>query len=479
MPAETTVEDLVEEVRAQRPELPPEEPAPSLPAVATVQQSRQQSQADGGAFFDAPSEAEMQGMISPALLAHMTRVARVMAEASLIPESLWAEKDAAGNKKALPFRTILANCFLIVNQARLWKIDPFALAQATSVVHGRLMFEGKVITAVLESTRGITLRFTWIEGAGDKLGIMVEERNPPEGEDARALPVPGTVGDWKTKKKGGATSDAWTGRDAYNQLAYRGAREWARIHEPGVVMGVLFKGDDEVMSNRLEADQAAAAAPPPMSSGFRPPPSAARRKARKPRFDLNQDEELRAAAADAEAKASQDGPGRPEGAAVPETPAEENSPPAANDAQSTGAFDRFLNSHLPAAQSWEDIRVALQALQGSPAWVGKDPLNARISPEGHQAFAGAWKRMRTLLRESKGRLAVSIVDDMSAFRCCIEAAEDVQQLQLTWDGVRAGEVYAHLKKGQKEHLQFQVADRCRIIEFEAEERAAAEERDNG
>jgi hypothetical protein len=50
---------------------------------------------------------------------------------------------------------IMANCFLVVNQAVRWNMDPFAVAQCVSVVHGKLCYEGKLIAAIIEAKLGI------------------------------------------------------------------------------------------------------------------------------------------------------------------------------------------------------------------------------------------------------------------------------------------------------------------------------------
>ena len=70
----------------------------------------------------------------------MGRIANVMAISSLIPESLAGFYEGTGNNrvfKPFPIETVKANCFLIVNQSVRWGLDPFAVAQATSIVRGK------------------------------------------------------------------------------------------------------------------------------------------------------------------------------------------------------------------------------------------------------------------------------------------------------------------------------------------------------
>jgi hypothetical protein len=164
---------------------------------------------------------------------HMLRIAKVMAQGSLVPETLRTNKQGL-----LPLEEVVANCFLVVNAASNWDMDPFMVAQACSVVHGRLMFEGKLVAAVLQQVAGIRLRYEYFgnEFTEDR-GVRAIGRFPNESEDRM---VSGTVKGWRTN----GTNNPWSKPSDFDrQLAYRSAREWARIHEPGAILGVY--GDDE------------------------------------------------------------------------------------------------------------------------------------------------------------------------------------------------------------------------------------------
>ncbi|MEJ0096196.1 MAG: hypothetical protein WDN46_23110 [Methylocella sp.] len=166
---------------------------------------------------------------------HMQRIAMVMAESNLIPDSLCKITEGEGNNKKtslLPLRTVVSNCFLVVNQAVRWGFDPFAVAQCVSVVKGKLCYEGKLIAAVIESKLKIRLKFDWDDAAGDNLGITVSGQFPDEDEPRT---VQGTVGQWKTDHSGSPWRKA---SQARIQLAYRGTREWGRLHAPSIMLGV-------------------------------------------------------------------------------------------------------------------------------------------------------------------------------------------------------------------------------------------------
>ena len=184
---------------------------------------------------------------------HMVRIAKVMGECSLIPDSLAKDKDGAW----LPAKTVMANCVLVVNQAVRWNMDPFAVAQCASVVHGRLMWEGKLVQAVIE-TKLPAIRFkTTYQGTGMDRAIQVSARI-----DGEVRNVEGTVKDWCTRKKNGEIADAWL-RQPDTMLHYRGMRQWARQWAPALMLGVYTDDEmDELQDNR-RAEAARVVSRPP------------------------------------------------------------------------------------------------------------------------------------------------------------------------------------------------------------------------
>ena len=179
----------------------------------------------------------------------MQRIASIMARSSLTPEHLRtvAAQDDEGNPiyengkrvvEHLPYEAIFANCFRIVNQAIRWGLDPFPVAECTSVVRGRLCYEGKLVAGVLDAKLGIELSYEWNDAKGEAYGIVVSGRTQKRGE---LKSIKGTVGEWQTRRKGSPWAHA---SNHTRMLAYRGAREWARIHKPALMLGVYT--DDEM-----------------------------------------------------------------------------------------------------------------------------------------------------------------------------------------------------------------------------------------
>lgn len=196
------------------------------------------------------------GMMDTARFEHLGRVAQVIARAGLLPMSLShvevGRKDGKPIMEPLQMEVQVARAYLIVGQAELWNADPIAIAQCTSLVHGKLCYEGKLIHALIEAKAGIALRYEFGRydvkkrdivpvPEGDELnvddrvfGVRVSNRDDPEQF------IAGSVEMWHTGDKG-----PW--QKALNwprQLRYRGAREWARAYKPHLILGILT--DDEV-----------------------------------------------------------------------------------------------------------------------------------------------------------------------------------------------------------------------------------------
>lgn len=190
-------------------------------------------------------------VFNPNLFESLTRIAKMLARSSLIPDTLRTEKG-----EDLPIEKVEANCFLVTEQAYRWGLSPFAVIGCASVVYGRLMWEGKLVHAVVEAKLGVRLNYEYNGKTGDALGVTVY--GTLSGED-QPRTVEGTVGQWKTTSKG----SPWTSpADHPRQLRYRGAREWARAHAPATILGVIT--DDEAVDfqrmKRAEIEVASAKA---------------------------------------------------------------------------------------------------------------------------------------------------------------------------------------------------------------------------
>lgn len=177
---------------------------------------------------------------------HMQRIASVMARSSMVPDAL-CMTGPKEKRVRLEDDEIIANCFLVVNQAVRWGMDPFGVAQCVAVVHGKLCYEGKLVAAVLETKLGVRLSYQFNEAQGENLGVTVSGLLP--GEVAERT-VDGTVATWRTT----GSNSPWTAAGNWKrQLRYRGAREWARAHAPAVMLGVYSDDELDDMADNLRA----------------------------------------------------------------------------------------------------------------------------------------------------------------------------------------------------------------------------------
>ncbi|HQT38914.1 MAG TPA: recombinase RecT [Acidocella sp.] len=143
----------------------------------------------------------------------MMRFADMMAQAKLVPDHL---------------RSSPGDCLLVIEQAIRWGMSPFAVAQCTSIVKGRLNFEGKLVAAAINSANVLAGRLHYDFLADSTPGIIVSGTLRGETE-RRAVTV--FLKDVRT------TNDIWN-KQPEQQLVYAGTRVWARRFVPEVMLGV-------------------------------------------------------------------------------------------------------------------------------------------------------------------------------------------------------------------------------------------------
>lgn len=239
------------------------------PALALVEQSPR-----AAGLRDIRVVQDSIPVLDTARFEHMQRIASVMADSTLCPDALCMTREGDSLVR-LPDKQVLANCFLVTNQAVRWGMDPFAVAQCVSVVHGKLCYEGKLIAAVLDAKLGVKLSYRFDGCVGEKLGVVVVGTIPGQVNEET---VEGDVAAWKTTGK----NSPWLNPANHKrQLRYRGAREWARAHAPAVLLGVYSQDEmDDLNIARMRditppaARLQAAEAPPPPSAISAPKPAA-------------------------------------------------------------------------------------------------------------------------------------------------------------------------------------------------------------
>lgn len=155
----------------------------------------------------------MQALV-PRSVTEAIQLSETLASASLVPEHLRGKPG---------------DCLLIIMQAQRWGMDVLSVAQCTSIVRGKLCYEGKLVAAVLYSMGAIEGRLRYeFAGTGQQRSVTVT--GTPRGMGAEQV-VTGTVADWAT------SNDQWK-KSPDDMLVYRGTRQWARRYAPEALLGV-------------------------------------------------------------------------------------------------------------------------------------------------------------------------------------------------------------------------------------------------
>lgn len=156
----------------------------------------------------------MGAALVPGNMADAMRLAEMMAKAGFLARELQTTGGA----------------LFVIEQSMRWNMSPFAVAMETSFIQGKPMFSGKIVAAAVVSSGAITGRLHYdYDGEGDNRRITVTGTLRGESEP-RSISV--TVKEAKTNNR------VWQTQPD-QQLAYHGARVWARRHAPEVMLGVL------------------------------------------------------------------------------------------------------------------------------------------------------------------------------------------------------------------------------------------------
>lgn len=157
--------------------------------------------------------------------------------AALMPQNMeqamrLAEMMARGKMLPAHFHNSPGDCLLVVEQAMRWRMSPFAVAQCTASIKGKLMFEGKLVAAAIEESGAIvgSLDYTFSgEGMGRKITVSATRRGDG---------TPRTV---EVALKDAMTENGVWKKQPDQQLVYHGARVWGRRWTPGVILGVYSR----------------------------------------------------------------------------------------------------------------------------------------------------------------------------------------------------------------------------------------------
>jgi hypothetical protein len=179
----------------------------------------------------------------------------------------------ATGKATIPqeYRNSPGDCLAVVMQAVQWGMNPFAVAQKTHFVSGKIGYEAQLVNAVITALAPTKdcLHFEWF-GDWSKVIGKFEIKKGDKGE----YRVPG----WALKDEEGLGIKVWAtikgedeprvlelflaqartrnstlwADDPRQQLAYLATKRWARLYCPDVIMGVYTP--DEFDGERIERD---------------------------------------------------------------------------------------------------------------------------------------------------------------------------------------------------------------------------------
>ena len=145
------------------------------------------------------------------------RLAEFMSRARTVPKHL---QDSPGD------------CLMVVELAMRWGMSPFAVAQGTSVISGKLMIEGKLVAAAVEASGAIAGHIDYaFTGEGDARAITVSATRRGETNPREVIVA---------LKEARTGNEMWK-RQPDQQLVYHGVRVWARRWTPAVILGVYAR----------------------------------------------------------------------------------------------------------------------------------------------------------------------------------------------------------------------------------------------
>jgi hypothetical protein len=164
-----------------------------------------------------PDSGGHGGSLIPNNIGEAMQLANVMASSKMVPKHM--QED-------------VGTCYMVIEQAQRWNMSPFAVAQCTSNISGKLCFEGKLIAASLSSTSSIVGEFDY-EFAGsplkpETLSVVASATRSSDGQ-RKTITL-----HWVDAK----TENKYWRLQPEQQLSYAAARVWARRWTPGPLLGV-------------------------------------------------------------------------------------------------------------------------------------------------------------------------------------------------------------------------------------------------
>ena len=137
-----------------------------------------------------------------------------------------------------------ADCLAVALQAVQWNMNPYSVAQKTSVVNGNLCFEAQLVNAIVTSSHAVSSRFKYEYGGpwekyrpGDRTaaaekGLCIRVGAVLTGETEL------TWGEWLYLEFVKVRNSPLWSTAPKQQFGYLAVKYWARLYTPDVILGV-------------------------------------------------------------------------------------------------------------------------------------------------------------------------------------------------------------------------------------------------
>ncbi len=180
-------------------------------------------------------------------------------------EKMWRMAEAMANSRvSVPehLRGNVGDCMAICTQAMLWNMNPFAVAQKTHIVSGRLGYEAQLVIAVVQNSGAIRGAFHF-EYRGDGANIECRAGAVLRGETQV------TWGEWLSAASVTTKNSPLWKTNVRQQMSYLQAKNWSRIYCPGAILGV-YSTDELADTIADDAPDARAPSPAPAPAALPP-----------------------------------------------------------------------------------------------------------------------------------------------------------------------------------------------------------------
>lgn len=133
-----------------------------------------------------------------------------------------------------------SDCLAIAMQAAQWGMNPFAVAQKTHIVSGRLGYEAQLVIAVVQASGSVQGAFHY-EYQGDGGSLQCRVGAQLRGHDSV------TWGEWLSIANVTTKNSPLWKTNPKQQMGYLQAKNWARLYCPGAILGVYTPDELEVL----------------------------------------------------------------------------------------------------------------------------------------------------------------------------------------------------------------------------------------